>query len=253
MKAKFLFTGTGSSLGIPVVGCCCASCVSQDHRNHRLRSGAQLTLPGNKTYLIDAGPDIRAQLLKWKISHFAGLLLTHAHYDHVAGLDDLRPLYFKEEKVIKGIASAETINTLRYHYPYLVGEDKKISLEVAKGSGERIFQGLPLTYFTYDQAGMEVLGFRFGNLAYVTDIKEYTPDIFCHLQGLTTLVISALRHSRSPMHLTIEEAIAFADLIKPSKTYFTHIAHDIEHRALSKQLPSSYFLGYDGLILDVEI
>ncbi len=250
-KNSALFIGTGASLGVPVIGCECATCRSHDPKNKRLRSSLILNWEG-KRFLIDAGPDFRQQALRYEINYLDGVLLTHAHEDHIAGIDDLRIYYFQNHTPLPCLASKETAKDLyeRFHFifkPRIEGKER-IRLEVLpEDRGEALFEDIPIRYFTYEQMGTKVLGFRFGNFAYLTDIKTYSPAIFEELQGVEILVLSALRMTPSQMHFTVDEAVDFVKNVGSCQTYLTHLSHDLEHEKTNAYLPKHIQLAYDGL------
>ncbi len=258
MKGKVLFLGTGGSFGVPVVGCTCAVCQSTSPYNHRLRSSILLKVEG-KTLLVDVGPDFRAQALQHKISAVDGVLMTHTHYDHIAGIDELRIFSLKGGKAIPCLVSEETYGELERRYPYLLSEyrnNQAVAAELEfwqlKGlSGSTVFEGLKVDYFTYQQLGMGVNGFRFGSFAYVTDIKDFDEEIFEHLKGLETLVTTGRPIKNSRAHLSLEEGIAFAKKSGAKKVYLTHISHEMDHEEVNTNLPESIELAYDGLEIEV--
>lgn len=252
MQGRFLFLGTGASLGVPVIGCHCSVCLSTHPRNHRLRSAGLIEIDA-KRLLVDAGPDIRTQLLRAKAASIDGLLLTHAHYDHIAGLDDLRIMSLYKHAAMPCLMSAATKKHVVKHFDYLFPDDaSKIPrfapqlLPDTRGVVE--FLDLPIRYCTYRQIDIEVNGFRIGDFAYLTDILKYPPTIFEDLEGVRTLVISALRTQPQHLHFTIDQAIAFAKQAGAPLCYFTHLAHELDYEEIQKQLPPSIFLAYDGLV-----
>lgn len=254
MQGRFLFLGSGGSMGVPVIGCSCPVCTSNSPNNKRLRSSGLLKVQG-KAFLIDAGPDFREQALKYRINHLDGILLTHTHFDHIGGLDDLRVFYFIQRHPLSCLVSQETFEELkvRYHYLMIPLQNGKtvctqLDFQILEGDfGKVDFQGVPIHYLTYFQAGMKVTGYRIGNFAYVSDIREYTDEVIEALKGVETLVLSALRFSASEMHFSVEEAIAFARKVRAKKTWFTHIAHDLDHDKTNELLPPDIRMGYDGL------
>lgn len=250
MQGKFKFLGTGGSLGIPMVGCHCPVCTSTDPRNKRLRSSALITYHNN-LYLIDCGPDLREQALREGIRHLDGLVVTHAHNDHTAGLDDLRPFLFKRSEPLAALMSNETYAEVSSRFEYFfAAKPQKLNINFLTASRGHIdFHLLPLSYFTYEQGGMAVNGFRFGDLAYVSDIKAYPDSLFEDLADVKTLVLSALRHSFSPLHLTVDEAVAFAERCGAEQTYLTHISHELDHEKTEAYLPPNVRMAYDGLEL----
>ncbi len=258
MKGTLLLLGTGGSMGIPVVGCECPVCLSKDPQHHRLRSSALIGF-GDKRILIDVGPDFRVQALRIGLKHLDGVLLTHPHFDHIGGLDDLRALSFISKEPIECILSRPTMDDLKSRYSYLLlPKEKRTSITAELSfrvleplTGEFTIAGLQFSFFSYSQSGIQVTGFRLGDLAYVSDIREYPSDIFDSLKGIKTLVLSALRKTPSPMHFSVDQAVEFAKNVNAEKTYFTHIAHELD--PTSTVLPQGMSLGYDGLTCEFTI
>lgn len=256
MQGNFLFLGTGGSLGVPVIGCECAVCLSSSSKNKRKRAAGLLQV-NDSTILVDAGPDIREQLLSHHVKKLSGAILTHAHYDHIAGLDDIKAFYFANKRRLPCLLSQETFDEikLRYHYLMQTHEDGSVNgihfdfQPLDKDFGKTEFQNVPIEYLSFYQMGMKVLGFKIGSFAYVSDIKQYTPELIKRLHNIEILVLSALREAESAMHFSIEEAIAFARAVHAKRTYFTHIAHDMDHEAMSAKLPSDICLCYDSLTI----
>lgn len=248
MNAKLVFLGTGGSVGVPVLGCLCETCLSVEPKNKRLRSSALIHYDG-QIFLIDSGPDFRQQGLKHSLHSLNGVLFTHAHYDHTAGLDDLRPLLFRRDSPLPALMSEATyvyIQTLFAYFFKASASKLDVSLLPAL-RGDYKLLNLPLTYFTYSQGNMPVNGFRFGNLAYVSDIKEFPETIFDDLAGVHTLILSALRHSYSPLHFTVDEAISFSLKCGAVETYLTHTSHELEYSITETYLPSNIHMAYDNL------
>jgi len=253
-QGTLTFLGTGASTGIPVIGCSCAVCTSSNIKNKRLRTAALLRYEG-KNFLIDACPDMRQQALLYHINHVEGLLLTHSHYDHIGGLEEMRIFNFMQEGPVDCLLSDATYSDLQKLFFYHFQDrkpDETYSAQfrfhvTGKPKGEELLGGLPVRYFRYNQGAMHVLGLRVGDLAYLTDIKYFSEDIFPFLEGVNTLIISALRFTPSIFHLSFDEATAFAKRVGASKSYFVHIAHEIEHNAASEQLPPGISIAFDGL------
>jgi len=249
MEDYFLFLGTGGSLGVPIIGCSCEVCRSNSSFDKRMRSAGLFSVRGKKL-LIDAGPDLRAQALAYSVTHLDGALITHTHFDHIAGLDDLRVYSFNREP-LPCLLSVETFNELEKRYYYLLKRERCpfefYVLETDFGQVE--FVDLRIDYFSYYQADMKVTGFRIGDLSYVSDIRDYSLQVLESIQGTKTLILSALREGKSKVHFSLEEAIAFAKEVGAQKTYLTHIAHELSHEKTSLILPSNVFMAYDGLKL----
>lgn len=250
--SKLLFLGTGGSVGIPVIGCSCVTCSSTDPLNKRLRPSVLLLLPHRK-FLIDVGPDFRMQALHYGIIDLDGVLLTHAHHDHVSGIDDLRPLCYRRQSPLPILLSRETAEDLRSRYYYLFQNNREkkepsFDLQVLPHDmGQVMFEGILIQYVSYKQGGMSVNGFRIGDLAYLSDIRDFSPSLFEKLKGTKYLIISALRHTPSPLHFCLDEAIEFGKQLKAEHIWLTHVSHDLEHHQTTAHLPSNVHLAYDGL------
>lgn len=258
MKATFLFLGTGGSPGIPVIGCPCAVCGSPSPLNKRLRPSALLQVKG-KNYLIDSGPDFREQALRFNITSLDGVFLTHAHYDHIGGVDELRIFYLRYKTRLPVLASIDTYQELRtrFHYLFQTNEadgslNSQFDLQILEDDfGTTSFAGLKVQYVSYYQAKMRVTGYRIGSLAYISDIRDYDERIIADLQGTETLILSALRYTPSPAHFSLDEAIAFSEQVGAKRTFLTHISHDLEHDKTNRELPPSVRLAHDGLEISV--
>lgn len=259
IEATFRFLGTGGSMGIPVLGCQCPVCKSTSSFNKRLRSSGLITADG-KNILIDCGPDFRAQALTANIQDVDALILTHAHYDHIGGLDDLRGFFIKRGRSLPCFLSKETAEDIkrRFDYMFKKSEFKKVlpKLELhefASDRGEFETSNLKIKYLSYSQTGMTVNGIVCGNLAYISDIKDYPETIFEDLKGIDTLILSALRETHSAMHFTVDEAIEFSKKTGAKRTYFTHIAHELDHEKANALLPANIQMAYDGLELTFHV
>lgn len=260
MKGKFLFLGTAGSSGVPVIGCKCPVCLSSTSFNCRLRPAGLLKIRDLKL-LIDVGPDFRTQALKYNIDSLDGLILTHTHYDHIAGIDELRIYYLQSQKKLPCLLSAESFDDLKKRYYYLfqpIGEVPTLSAQLdihllPADSGQEEFLGVKIDYMSYSQGGTKVNGYRIGDFAYISDIREYNPSIFEKLQGVETLILSALREERSMLHFSLAEAVDFAGKVGAKKTWITHISHRMDHEIINRKLPQSIQLGYDGLEMDINL
>jgi len=253
-KGTCLFLGTGASTGTPKIGCSCPVCLSTDEKNKRLRTSVLLRC-GGKNILVDPSPDIRQQALRYGIDRIDGVIITHSHYDHVGGLEELRVYNFLQSGPIECLLKQSSFEDIQKLFFYLFLPPKNGQsyssqfyfnpLHASEGGVE--FCGLPFSYFTYMQGSMPVLGFRLGSFAYVTDIKSYSEDIFPPLYGVKTLVVSALGKGPSSFHLTIDEAVDFASRTGCEKAYFVHVSHEVDYERVSSELKEGMHLSYDGL------
>ena len=234
-------------MGIPVITCKCAVCLSDNPKNKRLRPSALLSI-GEKRFLFDAGPDLRYQLLRYGIEDLDALLLTHVHFDHIAGLDDLRVFYFFRKKKIPCLLSQNSLQFIEEKYPHL----DYFQYTLCEGDfGKVSFGGLDWECLSFSQNGAKVTGFRLGKFAYVLDIKKYTEQVFEALKGVETLVLSGLRPMPSPSHLSLPQATAFAQKVGAKMTWISHIAHELDHDEANASLPSMIQLAYDGLEVEI--
>jgi phosphoribosyl 1,2-cyclic phosphate phosphodiesterase len=248
MEGKLTFFGTGAATGVPVIGCQCAICLSASPLNKRKRSCSLLEI-GSKKFLIDVGPDFRSQALEYHVNHLDGLILTHTHYDHIAGIDDLRIFSFKHKKPFPVLVSQETMQAIRRQYYYLLEESTpKLMFQILEEEiGETEFLGLKMRYFFHDQLGMQVTGYRFGNLSFVTDIKHYSEDLFDVIKGSDILILSAIDWKKTRAHISIDEAIEIGEKAQVKKVILTHVGHELDHEQTSEKLPKFMELAYDGL------
>lgn len=246
--------GTGTSTGVPVVGCGCAVCTSADPRDRRLRPGLKLELDGG-TVVVDTSPDFREQSLRFGIERVDAVLYTHPHADHVFGLDDLRPFNFRQKATIPCYGSAATLERLRQIFAYVFepGEEGGGKPRIDLVEVEAPFELLGETVVPVPVAhgSMPVLGFRIGPFAVVTDVHFIPEESFARLKGVEVLVLSALRYRPHPTHFNIDQAIAAAARVGARRTLFTHVAHDVEHAALERALPAGVEIGHDGLVVEI--
>jgi len=247
---NLLFLGTGTSTGVPQIGCKCRTCRSADSKDKRLRASVMIT-EGDTKLLIDCGPDLRQQLLRNDIDAISAVLLTHEHYDHVGGLDDVRPLgdtqLYAEKRVL---------SVIQRNMPYCFAEVKYPGVPIIQlheiNENDFFIEGIRIQPIRIMHAKLPILGFRIGNAAYLTDIKTMDNHSIEKLQGLDVLVMSALRINNHISHLTLEEAIEIAGKIGARKTYFTHMSHDMGlHKEVNNHLPSDIQLAHDGLQLSI--
>ena len=246
-------------MGTPVIGCSCSVCQSGNPYDRRYRSSVYCTI-ADQSLLVDCGPDFKQQALQYEIEQVDGLILTHAHNDHTAGLDELRVICLRSGKPIPCLLSPETAKDVKHRFSYMFKEVEPYAgliarfgmQEFERERGEVIFQGIRIGYFSYRQLGMKVNGLRFGNLAYVTDIKEYPETIFEDLRGIKTLVVSALAFHPTKMHFSVDDAIAFAQKTGAEKTWLMHVSHELDHQKGNAYLPDPIGIAYDGLKIEFE-
>ena len=247
---NLLFLGTGTSTGVPQIGCKCKTCISDDNKDKRLRASVIIT-EGNTKLLIDCGPDLRQQLLTNNVDSISAILLTHEHYDHVGGLDDVRPLGNTEL-----YAEKKVLSVIKRNMPYCFVDIKypgvpSINLHEIN-ENDFFIDSLRIQPIRIMHAKLPILGFRVGKVAYLTDIKTISESSIEKLQGLEILVMNALRINSHIAHLNLEEALEIAGKIGAHKTYFTHMSHDMGlHEEVNKSLPENIQLAYDGLQIDI--
>jgi phosphoribosyl 1,2-cyclic phosphate phosphodiesterase len=263
MEGRLTFLGTGTSMGVPTLGCNCAVCTSNDPRDRRLRPSVLLQWHDGAVYrvvLIDTGPDFRQQALRNKLTRVDAVFYTHAHADHIFGFDDLRPLsftVFREGGRIPLFASPETEKTLRRVYDYTFSPNAtypnspRVHIEPL-GEGASIF-GVDFKRIPVLHGEMEINGFRFGRTAYLTDVSAIPDESFALLEGLDHVVLSALRHKPHPSHATVQQAVDWATRIGAKNTWLTHIAHELGHESTNAKLPEGIRMAYDGLSFPIEL
>lgn len=253
---RFTFLGTGTSNGVPVLGCRCEVCRSGDPRDNRRRTSGLLETPSTRV-LIDCGPDLRQQLMPVEFRKIDGVLLTHHHYDHVGGLDDLRPYCSFGDIDIYG--NEMTVGNVRHNFPYCFAEHlypgvPKLNMHVIEPHQRFMVGDIAVTPVEVMHGAMAILGYRFGRFAYITDMKSIHSSELPYLRGVDTLVVNALRWEKPHQsHILVSEAIDFSRQIGARRTFLTHLTHLIGlHKEAEKRLPEGFHFAYDGLQIEVE-
>ncbi|HYH87512.1 MAG TPA: MBL fold metallo-hydrolase [Pyrinomonadaceae bacterium] len=254
---KFTLLGTGTSTGVPSIGCECETCTSDDARDKRLRVSVLVEHDG-QTVLIDTSSDFRQQALRQGIKHLDAVLITHCHADHIFGLDDIRPLNFRHGAL--GLyANERAWRDIRRIFQYIFepshfggGLPQVVAHTVASGARFCLGPDFQITPIEVIHGRLPVMAYRFNDFAYATDLSEIPPASLDMLRGLDVLVLDCLRVRPHPTHLSLERSLAYVEELKPRRAYFTHIAHDIKHERDSRLLPPGVEWAYDGLVISDE-
>jgi len=276
---RFHFLGTGTSAGIPMIGCGCAVCTSEDPRDKRLRTAAAVTFRdaagAERVVLLDAGPDLRVQALRAGLTRCDAIFFTHNHVDHIFGLDEVRRFNAVQRAPIDVWADAHTMESLRRVYKHIFERDQNVNdsfvatliprlvtpSHIEQGTAVDAW-GLSVTPIPLLHGRLPVLGYRLESalpaadaifpLAYCTDVSGFPTESWRRFTGLKTLVLDALRHRHHPTHLTLDQAVSIADRVGAERTYFVHMAHELPHGETQASLPDRMFLAWDGLVLGAE-
>jgi phosphoribosyl 1,2-cyclic phosphate phosphodiesterase len=251
---RLTFLGTGTSHGVPSIGCECATCQSTDPRDNRLRPSVFLQ-GARAAVLVDAGPDLRQQALRHRITRVDAIVFTHGHADHILGIDDVRRFNALMKGAMPCYGDADTLDDIRRTFGYIFAPD------APKGGGIPMLDLRPIAApFTIGDLEVRpvpvrhgrkpILGFRVGGFAYLTDCNALADEAWPLLHGLEVLVLDALRERPHPTHFSLNEAVETARRIGARQTYFTHMCHDLPHEATNARLPATMQLAYDGLVLE---
>lgn len=248
--------GSGTSMGVPTLGCDCKVCTSPDPRDNRLRPSVMLQYDG-RTVIIDTTPDFRQQALRASITRIDAILYTHAHADHIMGLDDVRPLNLRQRAPIPIYGSEETLSTIRCSFSYAFenlnpeSAIPKLTATAVDGEAFELF-GARVEPVLLHHGRSFVYGYRFGSVAYLTDHSEIPEASMAKLRDLDVLFLDALRHKPHPTHTTLSQAVRYVEALQPRRAWFTHISHDLPHETTERSLPGHVRLAWDGLQIQVE-
>jgi phosphoribosyl 1,2-cyclic phosphate phosphodiesterase len=258
MKARVIVLGSGTSHGVPMIGCTCSVCRSTDPRDRRTRPSIFVDVDAGPAILVDTSTDLRQQALTHGLSRVDAILYTHSHADHIMGLDDVRRFNVIQQGAIPAYADERTAADLRRAFSYVFnpsgekgGGIPQMSLTTIDGRfnvGSIEIQPVPIFH-----GARPILGFRFGSFAYLTDCNRLDEAAWPLLEGIDILILDALRQRPHPTHFTVAEALQVVDRVKPRQTYFTHVCHDLPHEATNASLPTGVELAYDGLALTIEV
>lgn len=258
LHGKVTMLGTGTSHGVPMIGCRCATCRSTDPRDRRLRPSIYVDIPEHARILVDTATDLRQQALEHGLTRVDAVLFTHAHADHILGLDDLRSFNTLQGAAIPCYGNREALEAIRRQFSYVFegtlqeggGVPQLTTTEIA---GPLSIGGARIVPVPLWHGKLPILGFRFGSFAYLTDCNRIPDDAWKLVEGVEILVLDALRDAPHETHFTLGEAVAVAGRIAARHTYFTHMTHDLPHAKTNARLPEGVELAYDGLVLDIEV
>ncbi|MBJ04394.1 MAG: MBL fold metallo-hydrolase [Flavobacteriales bacterium] len=254
-KLNAIFLGTGTSQGVPIIGCSCIVCKSLDIRDKRLRSSLLLSI-NDLNILIDIGPDFRQQALKLNVSKIDHILFTHFHRDHTSGLDDLRPIYYMNRSPINLYCESSVRSSLENDYNYIFSDTHypgkpEFNLNVIKNHPFKI-ENLSIQPIRVNHGILPILGYRVGKLAYITDASFISSEEKKKLLNLDILIVNSLQRKKHVSHFNLKDSLLLINELKPKKSYLTHISHNMGlHRKVKEELPENIFLAYDGLSISV--
>ncbi len=252
---RITLLGTGTSQGVPIIACDCPVCQSADPRDSRLRSSALIS-DGETNLVIDAGPDFRQQMLREKIHHLDAILLTHEHNDHAVGLDDIRPFNHRSGgQPIRVFALPRVAADVRRRFEYVFAEHNpflpQIELHEISENSVLTIGKIQIQAIGVEHGRLPILGFRFGQLTYLTDVKTISPAELDKVRSSKYLIVNALHHNTHPTHMNLEEALTFAETIAAEQTWFTHMSHRMGLAAeVEPTLPPNVHLAFDGMKID---
>lgn len=258
MQAQIVILGSGTSMGVPTLGCNCAVCTSADPRNTRSRPSIAIEWEGHRV-LIDTGPDFRQQALREGIQHIDAIFYTHPHADHILGLDDLRPLSFRHRESMPLYADDRTIGILETVFGYTFSPGAKyptrarVKLQRLNDHEEVEIGGVAFQRVPLLHGELPVAGYRFGSSAYLTDMNRIPDSSLPLLKNLDVLILDALRYEPHPTHANVEQALEWIERVGPRRAFFTHMSHELDHAVAESQLPEHVRLAYDSLRIPIEL
>ena len=258
-KGTVTVLGSATSMGIPTIGCGCAVCHSSDPKDRRTRPSVMVEWEGHRI-VIDSGPDFREQALRQRLNHVDAVFYTHAHADHILGMDDLRPLSFiasKRGAPIPLYADRQVAEVLERTFGYTFSPQSKYPtrarVRLVPLGDHNLLHGVDFIRIPLWHGEQAIVGYRFGNAAYMTDVSAIPESSFALLEGVEVLAISALRHTPHPSHSTVKQSLEWSRRVGARQTWFTHISHDLDHDSTNAELPAHIHLAHDGLKLNFEI
>jgi len=252
---KVTLLGCATSTGVPIIGCRCPVCASDNPKNKRTRCSVYIESQG-KNILIDSSTDLRFQALRHNIIRLDAVLYTHSHADHTHGIDELRTFNFVNDMVIPCYGNALTINNLKNNFGYIFdgvyssGGKPKLELNMVENNFD--FDGISIIPVEINHANWMILGYRIGDFAYLTDCSGIPPESLDKLKGLDLLILSALRYREHPAHFNIDQAVEMAQRLNPKLTVFTHMGHEVEYDTLLSELPDNIVPAYDGMEVELD-